>query len=126
MATIKSHHIALKVADLAACLRFYTETLGFPILAQIPGQEIYFIDIGGTAIELMRAGESSKPGAANSGFVHLAFQVDDVDATYRDLVAKGVHFTVEPRDAGDIRLAFFNDPDGNTLELFKSPTLTWG
>jgi hypothetical protein len=40
-------------------------------------------------------------------------------------VGKGVSFFVEPRGVGDIRLAFFKDPDGNELEIFQSPTLTW-
>ena len=124
MAIVKSHHIALKVKDVAACKAFYTETLGFPVAAQIPGREVYFIAIGGTCIELMSAGEAS-PIGQGAGFVHLAFQADDVDATYRDLAAKGVEFSVEPKSVGDIRLAFFSDPDGNTLELFNSPTLTW-
>jgi glyoxylase I family protein len=61
-----------------------------------------------------------------TGFVHLAFQVDDVDATYRELVAKGVQFFIEPRSAiSDIRMAFFRDPDGNPLELFESSSLSW-
>jgi catechol 2,3-dioxygenase-like lactoylglutathione lyase family enzyme len=38
---------------------------------------------------------------------------------------KGVEFFIEPKNVGDIRLAFFRDPDGNELELFQSPTLTW-
>ncbi|NLD42129.1 MAG: VOC family protein [Chloroflexi bacterium] len=124
MAIKKSHHIALKVKDVAASKAFYTETLGFPVNGQIPGREIYFIDIGGTCIELMAAGEGDVASQA-AGFVHLAFEVDDVDATYRDFVARGITFTVEPKNVGDIRLCFFEDPDGNTLELFKSPTLTW-
>jgi len=83
-----------------------------------------FIDIGGTTIELMQgpAGDMERP---SRGFMHLAFEVDDVDATYADLLMKGVEFFVEPKNVGDIRLAFFRDPDGNELELFQSPTLTW-
>jgi len=124
MATLKSHHIALKVKDLPACRAFYTETLGFPVVGQIPGSETCFIDIGGTRIELMAAGEGTAP-AQGAGLVHLAFQADDVDATYRDLAARGVPFTIPPRSVGDIRLAFFTDPDGNTLELFHSPSFTY-
>ncbi len=124
MAIQKSHHIALKVKDVAACKAFYTDTLGCRVAAQIPGREIYFIDIGGTCIELMAASGDAVAGQ-DAGFVHLAFQADDVDATYRDLLARGVHFTVEPKNVGDIRLAFFSDPDGNILELFNSPSLTF-
>jgi catechol 2,3-dioxygenase-like lactoylglutathione lyase family enzyme len=123
MAIVRSHHIALKSTKWQESKVFYTDTLGFPVVGRIPGKDIVFIDIGGTTIELMGA-EQAGPRPV-SGFVHLAFEVDDVDATHADLVSKGVTFTVEPKDVGDIRLAFFVDPDGNQLELFKSPTLTW-
>ena len=65
------------------------------------------------------------PEVNRPGLAHLAFEVDDVDQTYEDLKAKGVEFFITPRNAGDIRLAFFRDPDGNELELFNSPTLRW-
>lgn len=124
MAILHSHHIALKATDYARSKAFYTEVLGFPIAGQIPGRDVIFVDIGGTTIELMQgpAGDAARPAC---GFVHLAFEVDDVDATYADLRAKGVEFFIEPKNVGDIRLAFFRDPDGNELELFHSPTLTW-
>ena len=128
MANLKAHHIALRARDYAAMRSFYTEMLGLPILGQIPGrnagQDILFLDIGGTTIELISA-EGAEPGKPTTGFAHLAFEVDDVDATYEALKAKGVSFHVEPRGVGDIRLAFFRDPDGNELELFHSPTLHW-
>ncbi len=125
MAILRSHHIALRSSDFARAKAFYTETLGFDIVGQIPGSDIVFIDIGGTTIELMGGGEAPPSDRPSTGLLHLAFEVDDVDTTYSELVAKGVEFHVQPRDAGDIRLAFFRDPDGNELELFCSPTLTW-
>jgi len=128
MAILKAHHIALRTRDYAASKAFYTETLGFKVLGQIPGrtpgQDILFVDIGGTTIELIGV-EGAEPTKPTCGFVHLAFEVDDVDATYEALKAKGVAFHVEPRSVGDIRLAFFRDPDGNELELFHSPSLSW-
>jgi len=124
MAIVGAHHIALRAVDFPAMKTFYTQTLGFPVVGSIPGSEICFINIGGTTIELIPAqgAQSVKPEA---GFSHLALEVDDVDATYAELVDKGIKFAVLPRNAGDIRLAFFADPDGNELEIFQSPTLTW-
>jgi glyoxylase I family protein len=125
MSELTCHHIALRSPNYEKAKEFYTETLGLPIVGQIEGKEIVFIDIGGTTIELMSSPspkESERPGC---GFMHLAFEVDDVDAVYADLVLKGVDFFIEPKNVGDIRLAFFRDPDGNELELFHSPTLTW-
>ena len=125
MAILRSHHIALKSPSYGQMRAFYTDTLGFRIVGQIPGKEIVFIDIGGTTIELSAAPQSSQKRPL-CGFVHLAFEVDDVDKTYAELLERGVEFFVEPKSVGDIRLAFFRDPDGNELELFHSPSLTWG
>ena len=126
MAILRSHHIALRSPNFPAAKAFYTETLDFPVVGGIPGMDIVFIAIGGTTIELI-PGEKEAENACrpSCGLLHLAFEVDDVDKTYADLVMKGVAFFVEPKSVGDIRLAFFHDPDGNELELFHSPTLTW-
>ena len=40
---------------------------------------------------------------------------------YEELVAKGVTISVEPKDFRDVRVAFFLDPDGNSIELMEDP-----
>lgn len=125
MPKLRSHHIALKSPDYARAKGFYTQVLGFPIVGSIPGKEIVFLDIGGTTIELSEGPAPTCADKPGCGLMHLAFEVDDVDATYAELKAKGVEFFVEPKCVGDIRLAFFRDPDGTELELFHSPTITW-
>jgi len=125
MAVIKTHHINLQAAKYDEMLAFYTETLGFPILGRLPGTDTVFIDIGSTTFELCRAKTDGPAEAPPVGVTHVALEVDDVDAVYNEWKAKGVEFYIEPRDAFDIRLAFFRDPDGNAIELFKSPTLSW-
>ena len=125
MAILRSHHIALKVHDVAVSKAFYTETLGFPIVDQFPGRETYFIDIGGTTIELGQT-SAAPEDEPSTGFVHLAFEVDDVFATCAELEAKGVAFYTGPAKVGDLlSMAFFRDPDGNALELFQSERFTW-
>jgi len=122
---LRSHHIALRVTDYARARQFYTEVLELPVVGQIPGKEIEFLGIGGTTIELMGGADPESLAKPQAGLIHLAFEVEDVDATYRELRDRGVTFTVEPKSVGDLRVAFFVDPDGNELELFASPTLTW-
>ena len=122
---LRSHHIALRVTDYARARQFYTEVLEMPVLGQIPGKEIEFLGIGGTTIELMGGAEPESLAKPQAGLIHLAFEVEEVDATYRELRDRGVTFTIEPKSVGDLRVAFFLDPDGNELELFTSPTLTW-
>lgn len=56
------------------------------------------------------------------GVRHLAFYVGDVDGEAERLRAAGVQFTIEPQVAtGEVRLAFFRDPDGTLLELLSGP-----
>ena len=54
------------------------------------------------------------------GLDHISFAVDDVDAIYRDLSAKGVEFSGEPADQDwGARLVGLKDPDGNNLYFLK-------
>ena len=124
MAFLGTHHIAIKSPNFEEMKSFYTDVLGFPVVGQIPGSPTTFIDIGGTTIELGKTTDAVQ-ALPKTGMVHLAFEVDDVDATHAELVAKGVEFFVQPGDGPSLRMAFFRDPDGNALELFQSATLTW-
>jgi catechol 2,3-dioxygenase-like lactoylglutathione lyase family enzyme len=58
------------------------------------------------------------------GAHHVALRVDDLQATYDELSAKGVRFFGPPRaiDDGQLagwRWAYFADPDGIALELVE-------
>jgi extradiol dioxygenase family protein len=58
------------------------------------------------------------------GSHHVGFVVDDIQAKYEELTAKGVHFFSSPNaiDEGVLagwRWAYFTDPDGITLELVE-------
>ena len=116
-----THHVALFTRNFAEMEKFYSQTLGFPVTLRWDDVTIIFIDIGSTTIELIgrdTAPEAnSKPGAFN----HLALHVEDVDVAYQELVAKGIAITVEPKNFKEIRICFFIDPDGNSLELVEDP-----
>jgi len=122
---LRSHHISIKTGNFGKMKQFYTEVLGFRQVGCFEGRDIVFLDIGGTTIELTGSDEPVEVVPPAGGIVHMAYETDDVDAAYKELIARGVEFFVEPKTYQDVRLAFFYDPDGNQLELFKSPTLTW-
>ncbi len=123
-------HVAITVRDMERAIRFYRDLLGCSVLGQLVLDEgtfkLVYLRKGRAYIELF-AHRSSPPAGEGTGepqqegrpgFQHLAFQVDDVDAVAARLAAAGVSFTTHPTDAtGNVRLAFFRDPDGNTLEL---------
>ena len=67
--------------------------------------------------------DRDRPGDADGEalvgrFVGVSLRVDDIDATYQSLLAKGVPFAAPPEKQGwGGSLAHFRDPDGNELTL---------
>jgi predicted enzyme related to lactoylglutathione lyase len=49
----------------------------------------------------------------------IALQVEDVEAARALLESRGVEFVADTMDSGVCHMAFFKDPDGNTLLLHK-------
>ena len=121
MGILGSHHIAVATPNLERLVAFYTGVLGFPVVGHI-GDGITFVDIGGTRLELIEKPEITQPQEENrKGPMHIAFEVDDVQRTCQDLAQKGVQFHIPAREARPgIWVAFFRDPDGNVLELFRA------
>jgi catechol 2,3-dioxygenase-like lactoylglutathione lyase family enzyme len=116
-----THHVALFTRNFAAMEKFYSQTLGFPVTKRWDDVTIIFIDIGSSTIELIGSATAPAPHSEPGAFNHLALHVEDVDAAYQELVDKGIKITVEPKNFKEIRICFFNDPDGNTLELVEDP-----
>ncbi len=122
-------HVSLVCSDLDRTLHFYCDLLGFRLVvrrANGNGGEVAFLECAGGGLEIFRPpGNLQEPARqvprTEVGFQHFALTVDDVDATYRHLVAAGVSFTGPPRDAvnRDIlsRTSFCKDPDGVLVEI---------
>lgn len=60
----------------------------------------------------------------NIGITHIAFKVKGIEQMYQNLTSKGVKFNSAPRlmeikEMGTIKIAYFKDPDGITLELIE-------
>jgi lactoylglutathione lyase len=116
-----THHVALRTRNLVEMEKFYTETLGFPVVRRWDDIGFVFIDVGSTTIELINSPTAPPPNSQPGSFDHLALHVEDVDAAYQELVAKGVRIKSEPRNAKGLRYCFFFDPDGNSIELLEDP-----
>ena len=107
------------ISDMDRAVKFYSETLGLKI-AYRAGDKFCMIDAGeGLMIGLHPPAENSgKPGTngATQVGLNVAQPIDDVVAA---LKAKGVKFhgPVIADANGGVKLAFFNDPDGNMLYL---------
>lgn len=119
MQLLATHHVALFTRNFAAMEKFYSETLGFPITRRWDDVTIIFINVGSTTIELIGRDTAPAPDSEPGAFNHLALHVANVDEAYQELLAKGIKIKAEPKNFKDVRICFFFDPDGNTLELVQ-------
>lgn len=121
-------HVTLTVSDLNEALQFYQGTLGFPMNGQLVmnderGFVITYLQAGSAVIELFSFDKPTihhrwNPDETVLGLKHIGFLVDDVDAVADRLKTANVPFIYQPNDAlGNVKTAFFEDPDGNALEL---------
>jgi catechol 2,3-dioxygenase-like lactoylglutathione lyase family enzyme len=111
----------IAVKDLGKAARFYEETLGLS-RADAEDDEALVFESGDTTINVY---QSSFAGTNKA--TALTWVVDDVEDVVDTLKAKGVKFehydlpdTTREGDihvSGDIRVAWFKDPDGNILSV---------
>jgi catechol 2,3-dioxygenase-like lactoylglutathione lyase family enzyme len=99
--------------DVDRAVAFYRDVLELP---QNPREPTEF-EAGNVTLAIWRPeaqGVELESGASHG----IALRVEDVVAARAELEAKGVEF-VGDRDSGVCDMAFFEDPDGNSLILHK-------
>lgn len=105
--------INMPVKEIEPAIAFYRDTLGLPFLFQ--AGNLAFFDCGGVRL-LVDVAESE--AFAHPGSV-LYFHVEDIQAGYEALKAKGVEFVSEPHivnktPSSELWMAFFSDGQWNT------------
>jgi catechol 2,3-dioxygenase len=114
-------HAHLKVRNLDRAIGFYTRFLGLHEVERV-GNHYAFLTGGGMhhEIALQNVGpQASQPGPYSTGLYHVAFEVPDKRAlaeAYFALAEAGVD--VGPVDHLISWAIYFNDPDGNGLEIY--------
>jgi len=128
------HHVAIRVADFDATVRFYTEALGFKqAVAWGEGdRRACMLNTGdGNYLEVF-AGAKREPGQSTpeGAIIHFAIRTRDCDAALERARAAGAEVTMEPKDLAvfgeppiPIRIAFFKGPGGEIVELFQNDVL---
>ncbi len=112
----------IPVADQERALAFYTEKLGFEVATDQPmgpGKRWIELRIGrsGTRMVLFTPdGHEDRVGT----FFNGAFACDDVEATYRQMSARGVEFVRPPKTEPWGTSAIFRDSEGNSFVLSSS------
>ena len=126
------HHVALRVKDFDASLKFYSQVLGFveKIRWNESPKRVVLLDTGNRSyLELFESGTNAPK--QEDAFWHLAFRVTDADALLEHCRAAGCEVWMEPKTLAsvggnqgvDFRIAFCKGPDGELIEFFQCESL---
>jgi glyoxylase I family protein len=118
------HHIALRSADYERSKRFYTETLGFQIIMEVPG---LFLFLAGNTAFGVRGPEANSPegdqfSPFRVGLDHIALACEDeaeLERVAAALQEAGVENTgVKLDETLGKRYVAFKDPDRIAWEFY--------
>jgi glyoxylase I family protein len=120
------HHVSLRVSDLARAKRFYTETLGFPVLLDSPA--VFLFAAGGTVFGLRGPTVDTPPddrfNPCRVGLDHIALGCTDEGELKRvadALGAAGIENTgVKLDETLGKRYVAFKDPDRIAWEFYAA------
>ena len=127
------HHFTISVANLDELAKWYEEKLGFHLTKRfnVGDTEMAWLDTPNLSIHLVHVADSTrtaKPNETlpqymqNQGYRNLVFGVSDLDRAYQRMTGDGIVFLgplpppAKP-ETGNIRLAYFRDPEGNVLGI---------
>jgi catechol 2,3-dioxygenase-like lactoylglutathione lyase family enzyme len=124
---IRINIASIFVTDQAKAREFYTKVLGFEVRNDVDmGDGNYWLTVGTPgepAVELLLE-PSGHPAVGPfrdallaDGIPSTSFAVDDVQAEYERLVARGVEFTQPPTAMGPVTAAVLDDTVGNLIML---------
>jgi lactoylglutathione lyase len=120
----------LLVSDTAKSIHFWKDVMGFKMTFGDENMGYAYFETGSTGIELLERntfarvlGETTPVPAPTGRQFLLDFQVDDVDATYAQLIERGASSVCQPTDRpewGNVRAAQLADPEGNIVEIYSA------
>ena len=111
--------VSMAVHDLERSVAFYRDALGADHQRTMLDWGLAFLSVGEVQIMLEGPGHADE---VSPGSTTVTFAVEDVDAAFRALSARGVPFDAPPLlqwEEGGMQgwMAFLRDPDGNRLAL---------
>jgi glyoxylase I family protein len=121
------HHIAIICSDYERSKAFYTEVLGFTILAEVyrAERQSYKLDLALNGVYLIELFSFPDPpqrssGPEATGLRHLAFEVDNVANEVVKLQAANIKVEqVRIDEFTGKQFVFLLDPDGLPIELYE-------
>jgi catechol 2,3-dioxygenase-like lactoylglutathione lyase family enzyme len=137
------NHTSFTVADMDKSVRFWTEALGFKAasvsmrqgswqedVTGIPGASLMVAHLYGHGhhIEFIQyvngAVEGAAPEPALAGAAHVCLEVDDIEETWRQLLAVGATAQgkiseIKTGPVGGCLAGYIRDPNGIIIELLE-------
>ena len=129
-------HTCYRIRDPQKSEDFYVNKLGMKKVGEMDlgsATNHFFAfeeDPSEPMLELTHNHDRTEPYDKGDGYAHVAFVVDDLEATVSRLKEQGVNVTLEPKtltaDENDYRISFIEDPDGYKIELVQRGTMKVG
>ena len=125
---MKFINVRLLVGDFTASVGFWRDIMKFPMTYSDESIGYAYFDTGSAGVELFSRdgfaaalGEAAPVPTPMGRQIVLVFRVDDIDATYTDLVQRGATVVAGPQDrpAWGVRSAHISDPDGHLIEIYS-------
>lgn len=114
---ISGGNATIYVTDMDRAVRFHVETLGFKLRAR-HGDHWAEVDAGGGLVLGLHPAADGGPKPGTVGSIQIGLDLNQPIADVVEVLGnRGVVFDGGVSDRGNVKLAFFRDPDGNTFYL---------
>jgi catechol 2,3-dioxygenase-like lactoylglutathione lyase family enzyme len=121
MPALRIQVVSIPVGDQDRAKAFYLEKLGFEEVSDAPyGEGMRWVEVrppGSPTSFTLVTWFPTMPAGSLQG---LVLDTPDVQEAYRELLARGVHFSHEPKEEFWGTFAPFADPDGNGFVLAQA------
>ncbi len=142
---LSTNHTSFTVSDLDRTIGFFRDALGFEVTSRAPRDpaairhitgvegaeiEVAYIRGPGHSLELIQYLSPPVRGLVearpcDTGFAHVAYDVDDIEAALAASAAHGVHpinppWVVDQGPNTGRRVVYCRDPDGITIEYIEA------
>jgi catechol 2,3-dioxygenase-like lactoylglutathione lyase family enzyme len=118
--------LVLEVSDLERAERFYSDTLGLPVVERWPHRDAVWVLAGGTRIGLWKP-QVGLEGSRGGEHVHFAIRVAEHDFEQRVDALRAHGHEVPVHEFGPLadgapptRAAYVHDPDGHLIEFWTA------
>lgn len=123
---MNAEHIGIYAKDSIGLSQWYIDTLGFTVVNTLEKEgrpPIFFLKAEeGMVIEILPT--TSIPVArqlSDPGYSHIGLVVDDFDQASASLKSKGVILHNVRQTSNGWTIGYFEDPEGNRLEIVYRP-----